>query len=390
MAEELIKVGIIGTGNCGGQLVDLAVTHGFSGIAVNASQKDLNLLTSNVLCFTVGDGKGTGKNREEAKKFFDSHITILKDDNFIKFINNCDVIVIATSTGGGFGSGASLALTESLIGIYPDKAFIPAGVLPFDEEGYTAQTHTIEWLQELSELGVPYMLYDNNRFAGKPQKEVCEIVNEQFVSDLMVIRGDYINETRLGGVDERDMLTTLSTPGRIVIDSIDEIEEADIIDNSIVKTIKEHIKNESAHSDMVEDKEIRASVMMYTLSSTFDPYKGSIKADVQDTFGEHISDYSNYTDIDDDSEEEVEESAALILAGLSEPAMRIDKVINRQKKLEDDILGRKKVKSKLGKTKIGNDALKLNAKSFATGVTPSKRNIDEVLRKHSSSEESSK
>ena len=44
--EELLKIGVIGMGNCGGQMANLASEYGFAAIAINASEKGLNLLTS--------------------------------------------------------------------------------------------------------------------------------------------------------------------------------------------------------------------------------------------------------------------------------------------------------------------------------------------------------
>ena len=58
--EELLKIGVIGTGNCGGQMADPAADAGFDGMVINASTKDLQLLKNkDLLLIPVGDGKGS-------------------------------------------------------------------------------------------------------------------------------------------------------------------------------------------------------------------------------------------------------------------------------------------------------------------------------------------
>lgn len=385
MKESLLKVAVIGTGNCGGQMADLASGEGFDAIAINASADDLDLLVNKVECFLVGDGKGTGKNRDNAKEYLREHSNIYKDERIIKFITDHDVIVIASSTGGGFGSGSSLELTSTLSGIYTDKLFIPAGVMPFNTEGYTAQNHGIEWEQELEEMQVPYILYDNDRFSGRPEKEVCKIVNTNFINDLRIMRGDFIYETRTGGIDPRDIITTLSTPGRIVMASLVDIDEEDVVDKSLITTLKKYIDEESAHADVVDDKQIMASATMYCLPEEFDLYKGTIRSDLQNIYGGHISDYANFADITDDNLTDARPCIAIILAGLTTSQTRIGRMVKRRDKLVAEITSRKKAESKVSKVDTAiADKLKLGAKSFGGTPTTNRVNVDKVLSKYAS------
>ena len=271
--EELLKIGVVGMGNCGGQMANLASKNGFAAVAINASEKDLRLLDSETLVtIPVGDGKGTGKNRDEAAEFFLNRINMVQDPVFFKFIEENDVIVVASSIGGGFGSGSSLILVDVLNKLTNGtKVIIPVGVIPFEDESYTAQNHAIAWLKDLSTDGkeLSYMLYDNNRFKSSPKVVAHEMVNKQFISDIRVIRGDMIHETTSGGIDNRDMLTAISIPGRIVVDAIELLEAADGEDGSIVSTVKKHIKDKSAHAEIADDKVIKASAFIYALRDEF-------------------------------------------------------------------------------------------------------------------------
>lgn len=361
--EKLLRLAVIGTGNCGCMMANDACERlGIDGVAINGSQKDLDLVNCpRVIKMTVGDGKGTGKDRDRAKQFFlnDSGLTL--DQKFIRVIETNDVIIIATSAGGGYGSGSSTVLLELLQQMYANKVFIMAGVLPFNDEGAAAFNGTKAWLREVIALNPTYMIYDNNQFAGKmsPNKAAAAI-NEAFIRDLMVLQGDFITTTRTGGIDQRDMLTVLSVPGRIVIDSMTQLEKADVIDGSVIATVADHIQRESAHAEMVKDKQILASALMYSLGDDFDDVKGAIKADLQETFGEHIKDVTNLSDEDLGS-------IAVVLSGLTEPAMVIDRIISRAQKLEENILGRKSASSKLNKLDGDSKLQNITAKqSFAS------------------------
>lgn len=384
--EKLLEIGIIGMGNCGGQMAAAAAEEGFDAIAINASVKDLNLLPNTVEKFGVGDGRGTGKDRNDAQIFMRERINLLQDNTVEKFLNSHDVIVIPTSIGGGFGSGSSLVIYEVLSEMYPEKAIIPAGVFPFDSEAYTAQTHAIEWLQELDRTEAAYLLYDNNRFATLPKLEACKNVNEQFAKNLCVLRGDYINQTLTGGIDNRDMMTALSAAGRIVVDTIEELDEAEIKDGNLAETILEHIKNNSAHADLVDDKEVKASAVMYTLRKNFNPYTIGLKADIQTVFGDHINDYDNFSDVEDDFNDP--DMISLILSGLTLPTLRINKLISKRDSIEKSIVTRTQASSKLGSAAAGNSKLSLKAKSFASVAEPEKKQVNktEILKKFSKEE----
>lgn len=381
MKQQVLSVGVIGCGNCGGQIADLASSEGFDAVAINASKDDLEQLVNKVECFLVGDGNGTGKDRDLAKEFLHQYSNIIKDEKLVAFVLNHDVIVIYASTGGGFGSGSQLELTSILSQIYQDKLFIPAGVLPFNDEGYTAHNHSIGWEQDLEAMSIPYMMYDNEKYSGRPENEVCELVNENIISDLKIMRGDYIYNTKTGGIDPRDLLTTLSAPGRIVMGAIVGIDVEDVVDKSLIATLKKTIDENTAHADLVDDKQILASATMYCLPEEFDLFKGTIRGDLQKTYGEHITDYTNFVDITETSNTDIEPCVAIILAGLTAPNTRIGRIVKRYEKLAAGIGGRKTPESKVQgiNTSEGANKLKLGAKSFGGTRPGTKVNVDQVL-----------
>lgn len=370
--ENLLNIGVIGMGNAGGMMANLASKHGFDAMAINASEKDLTLLDGDITKIPVGDGRGTGKSRDEAASFFFNRINLVQDPTVVDFIGKHDAIVIASSIGGGFGSGSSLMLADVLTKMTGgEKLVIPAGVIPFDDELYTSHKHAIEWLKELGKMDISYLLYDNSIFGNIPKQKAHDRVNEQFVYDLMVMRGDTLYNTASGGIDNRDMMTALSIPGRIVTDWIPEIEEAEIVNGSLIATVAKHLKEKSAHAELSDDKVIKASALIYSLDEDFDSYKPSLKKDIQEIFGAHLNDYDNLADITGDEDEIPANSISIILTGLSAPNLRINRLVNRYDQLEADILKARKSSNKLSSVKTGNSALQLKSKSFADGGSKS-------------------
>lgn len=374
---KLLNIGILGSGNFGGQIASLAAENGFSAIAINASEQDLKLLSENVVPFIVGDGKGTGKNGDYAREFMLEHLALVKDDTFVEFINSNDVIIMAASAGGGFGSNTVPVLTQILSEMFDDKLFIPLCVYPDEGETYTAQINTQKYMKAIIEANVPYLVYDNDKFKGLSPNVAAKTVNVNILEDLKVLRGDYVASTTIGGIDERDLLTTLSVPGRMIIDKIMPLEESNIIDNSIVATIRKHM-NGTAHAALVDDKVVMASAVSYYVSPDLDKYTAAIKTELQSVFGTHITDYRNEAVMNNTSDTAY---ITTILTGLNAPTTRIDKVINRIEAIDNELTSRQKASTKLDNAEGSKHSLV--AKKFGTSKsTGNSTSIDDIINKY--------
>lgn len=376
--KGLLKVGIIGSGNFGGQIASRAVLEGFDAIAMNASKRDLDLVGTGVECFLVGDGNGTGKSRDNAKEFLLAHIPVVKDEKLTSFIMKHDVIFVVGAAGGGFGSGSVPTLIDIFQQIYENdnKLFIALTTLPDIDETYTAQNHAEQFMKEILGLNIPYLVYDNDNFKKLEASKMNEAIDSAIITDLKVLRGDYVLSTTSGGIDERDLLTVMSQPGRIVPSLFVNFDESTIDEGSIVATMRKHLTT-SAHASLVDDKVISASAIMYNLGNDSLKYAPAIKHDMQEVFGYHITDYRNEVVSDGSSVEFV----AIICAGLTAPTVRIDKMIARRQTIENGYTTREAAKTKLNTVESGT--LKLNSKSFGGGAAsrPS-TNVDDILKKY--------
>lgn len=379
----LLKIGLIGIGNFGGQVCEEAVKYDFPAVVINSSTKDLGELSDKIVKFVVGDGNGTGKNRELGREFLLNHSSFTQDKKLLDFLENSDCIYVAASSGGGMGSGAGPVTVDIIMQMYTDelghseKMIGMISTLPDLEESYTAQKNSEEFMKDLLELNVPYLMYDNNNFNSLTVEEMNKKVVSNIIADMRVLRGDFILPCTTGGIDQRDILTLNSTPGRIVVDRISPFDESDIMEDSIVGTIKKHI-TKSAHAALVDDKIILASGIMYNLSADTIKYASSIKRELQSTFGEHIADFRNESANNTPEDDFV----ATILAGLTEPTTRIDKAIARRLKIESTITERKSASTKLNSVQAGG--LSLGVKSFGarTAAAKSKPDIGNILKKY--------
>ena len=377
-----INVSIFGSGMFGGAVVKAGAELGIPGAVMNASKDDIEALGlenyDNVSSFVVGDGKGTGKSRDIAKEFLLDHVTIFEDPKIDDLIQSSDLIIVAGSAGGGFGSGV-VPITVSILNERYEghKLFIPLTVLPDDGEAYTAQRHAENFLREILSQEVPYIMYDNNKFKELQPSVMFTSVIETIKKDLKVLRGDYITDEATGSnMDERDLLTTVSTPGRLIIGSIDPYDA----DTDVIKVVKESI-DKSAHAELEDDKVIMASATMYNLSEdVLATYGSKIKPDVQTIFGDHITNYANeatYVGIGN-------QFVSVILAGCSAPNKRINQIVDLRKKKENIISSRKPSVNKLMTEADSGNGLKLGVKTFGgtpTATTTQRPSVSDIVKK---------
>lgn len=330
----MLKVSVIGLGNAGNQVAELAKkTKNIPGLAINSSSKDISTLTA-VDKMVVGDEKGAGKDRSIAKDFMRKNIeNLVKKENVKSLIENSDVVFIVSSTGGGTGSGQSPVFCSILSKLFPSIKFILINVFPPLKESVAAQQNTIEYLKEMVSFNPTYMSYDNNRFATLPVKEMMEKVNAEIVEDICIIRGDYQYNTPYNSIDEKDMLKIVSTPGRLAIAKAYGFKEKDLDETSIEELLIEQIKSKSAMVEIEKDGIVKRMGVISNL-----PEKMTNKFDnnlpkVKEYTGEPIEGFEH---IYVNQKEELNK-VLVLMSGLSIPDDRIEKINERVEEAKEKI-----------------------------------------------------
>ena len=332
----MFNIGIIGVGNAGGQNAALAAEKlGVDALALNSSQKDLDTLGNNVKKILIGDSKGAGKNRDEAKQFIKGSIkNIVQSDDVRKFFdidgeNEKDFVFVISSTGGGTGSGAAPLITEILKSIYSSVHFILVGILPTINEAMSSQVNTLEYFKELYETtsGIPYMVYDNEKMANKAVNVMMEGINAAIISDIDVLRGSHQISTKYSAIDEKDMTAILTTAGRIVIAGAKNIKEKMLDSTSIDELIIEDFKK-NAHAETNRDKIVhRLGVISVLDDRCAEKFDGQVSK-VQEFIGTPVETFQHFA-IKDAQTSGLPNDVIVVASGLSRVDDRIDRIKDR-------------------------------------------------------------
>ena len=329
----MLNVGIIGIGNAGSQVAATAIKQNIDAVVINSSENDLSTISNSIIKFPLGDLRGAGKNRTEAKKFLKESIKkILEEENFQKFMDAKDVVFITSSTGGGTGSGIAPILTQILKKSFPESYVIMIGILPTLDEAYSTQINTIDYLQELyKKVEAPtYMLYDNDKMKDLPSHIMMERINQSIVDDILVMQGTYNYTTKYSSIDEKDMSMILSTTGRLVVASYTNIKEKDLDTCSIDAKIEQLLKN-GTHAELQLDKVIKRSGVIANLSENMSRNFDDHLTKLQQFIGAPVEEFSHISINEDKT---MPNNVFFIGAGLSQINDRIEKINERIAEIE--------------------------------------------------------
>ena len=335
----MLKVGCFGLGNTGNQIASLAFEKlHIPVIAINSSEKDLetisNAIPKKLISDANGQSQGAGKNRQLAKKYLkDSIMSFLSSEDIQDFVGELDILFIISSTGGGTGSGTSLVMTNIISSMFPDVHVISIGVLPVMNEALSAHVNTLEYLNELYGTldNQTYMLYDNDKYAGLPSYKMMDLVNNEVVKDIDVIRCTYNYTTKYDSIDEQDMSRLTSFGGRILIARLEDIKERDLDSTSIEELIIKKIKN-CAHVEIQRDQKVEATGLIVNISSAVSSDFDNHLPKVREFIGDPSHDF-NHIYINDDRK--LPNNVFLIMSGLSVVNDRITKISDRIEEIEE-------------------------------------------------------
>ena len=375
----MIRLGLIGIGNCGNQVVSLAKeTKDIPGIAINTSDKDLENV-KNLTVFKIGSSKGAGKSRDKAKAYVKQMMKqLLSQEKFKSHIDENDVVAVVASTGGGTGSGISVMLTHLLSTMYVDKRFILVHVLPSLKESLAAQQNTIEYLKEMNNFNATYMSYDNGCKDGLPSNVMMKQMNEEIVEDLSVIRGDYLLSTPFTSIDEEDLTKILEVPGRLVVHRVYDIKEKDIDKVGIEDMLIQKLTDTSYSTELHNDNRVMKMGVILNVTEKLSNKIDTNFTEFKNQIGNPIEGFEHVAIIEPSMN--LKNRAIVISSGLSLPEDRIEKINERIQEILDEIEKQKQVNSILDT--IETDKIKglRGIRNDSNG--PDEIDIDDFLSKY--------
>jgi cell division GTPase FtsZ len=327
----------------------------------------------------MGDEKGAGKDRTEAKNFVKQNIQdLLKQEVFKKMMDENEVVFVISSTGGGTGSGMTPVLTEILSKIYSTKRFIIVEIYPPIRESVAAQQNSIEYLKEIKQF-IPnsvYMSYDNNKRANKPTSEMMEEINIEIVEDICVLRGDYQYPTPYTSIDEKDALKLLETPGRLSVVKLYGLKEKDLDDKSIEDMIIYNLKNTSVGVELERDRIVKRMGLITNLNDKLHKALDTNMTQLKDFVGEPVEGFEHIM-INKDPEDP--NRVIVILAGMSVPDDRIQKMLQRIEEATEQLT---KVKSSSILDDAQTDLIKSLRDTSAGKTDPADIDLNETFNKY--------
>lgn len=330
----MLDIGVIGVGNCGNQVARLAYKDAdVPAFLINSSERDLATIDENLPMRCIGDLQGSGKDREEAKKFLKAAcMELVRDEEFITFMGTKQAVFVVSSMGGGTGSGIAPLLSNIIRQSFSTKdgnqmICILVGVMPKLTEGQSTQENAASYLYELyNVLERPtYMVFDNNNFAKEPTSKALEKVNAEIVEAIKVIQCRYNAPTPYDSIDEKDMKMIISTPGRLFVTSLLDVKEKDVETTSLEDLLIDRIKK-SAHTELQRDGVVVMSGLITNLSPRLNEGMDTHIGKVIEFIGEPSDEYLH---VSVNSQKDLPNNVCLILAGLSEIADRVDKLKDR-------------------------------------------------------------
>ncbi|MCQ6280482.1 cell division protein FtsZ [Bacillus sp. EB600] len=218
------SIGILGVGQAGGNIAEIASTMGFQTALINTNQRDGIVNTRVDKKFFLPGFNGAGQNRSIGiKAVKDNHREITE---FVKrSFKNIKLLLVAFSTDGGTGSGMSPLLIDLLVDQLPGVIIGAIAILPDRNVLAGNRINAAECIEEISKIEAisSVFLVDNDQMRKlNPQSSKHQIYLSSNYQVMEAISG-VLQVTKMsslyGNFDETDLFNILNTRGVTIISS---------------------------------------------------------------------------------------------------------------------------------------------------------------------------
>ncbi|MCG7317662.1 hypothetical protein [Brevibacillus laterosporus] len=219
-------IAVIGCGGAGGNIADEASKAGFATGAINFSKQDLDSLDNVPLKLRIPGSEGVGHDRDEAKRLLTKHYKMCVEWIIEHFSSpSIELIIFATSSGGGTGSSITPMLVELMKQMMPEKTYSVIVATPDLSEVDNIQANTLDTVGELSDLDISIIPVDNNQIKKygsiSTKSEVYSITNNTVINHLAKLHSYTERASKNGTFDKRDFKTTFRTKGILTFSEFD-------------------------------------------------------------------------------------------------------------------------------------------------------------------------
>ena len=215
--ERSLKFGIVGLGQAGSRLAETFHSLGYNVIALNTATQDLvhiNIPENKKLFLDIGlqgAAKNTDRGQEAAEQYREEIQKL-----FFEELGDCEVIVLASSCGGGSGAGS----LPTVIDIFQQtgKPIVVIAVLPMVSEDVKTKANTLETMSNFANLVndnkiQSLIVADNAKiesiYSGVSQMEFYTVANQAIVEPIDVFNTFSMKSSAVKALDSSEWASLL-------------------------------------------------------------------------------------------------------------------------------------------------------------------------------------
>ena len=218
-----LKFGILGLGHAGSRIAEEFYKLGYAAVAVNTATQDLvhiDIPNKNKLfmdCGIQGAAKDLNRGFEAAVQYKTQLQELVYDE-----LDACQVIIIASSAGGGSGAGS---LTTAIdICNTTGKPIVLMTILPMSSEDAKCKSNSLETIAKLTAIVSEghcqgLILIDNAKIeminAGVGQMQFYKVANQAIVEPIDVFNFYSMQPSEFKALDSAEWATILLNSGGI-------------------------------------------------------------------------------------------------------------------------------------------------------------------------------
>ncbi len=241
------SIGILGVGQAGGNIAEIASTMGFQTALINTNQRDGAVNTRVEKKYFVPGFNGAGQDRSIGLRAVHEHYRDMID--FVKkSFKNINLLLVAFSTDGGTGSGMSPLLIDILLDQLPTINIGAIAIVPERNVLAGNRINAAECIEQISKIvGISSVfLVDNDQMRKvNPQSSKQQIylsTNRQVMEAINYVLQVTQKSSLYGNFDEKDLMNILNTRG------VTTISSATVTDAKTAADISSKIQRSWAHS----------------------------------------------------------------------------------------------------------------------------------------------
>jgi cell division GTPase FtsZ len=246
--DRSVNFGVVGIGQAGSRIAEQFYQRGYDCVVLNTAMQDLNLVKlpekqKLFLDYALGGAAKDLTNGESAvAEYTDIILDMLKEN----FADN-EILVLATSGGGGTGSGGAENLIRIMVQM--GKPVVVIYILPLSSEDTLAKHNSIQTLARLSKMAKgdtinSLIVVDNAKIEvlhpGLPISKFWDVANEAIVEPLHLFNMLSATPSAYTSLDSMDFVSTLLGSDCSLYGTIDvkEYLEEESIASAIVQNLK--------------------------------------------------------------------------------------------------------------------------------------------------------